>query len=137
MFSRSSQLPIDLTMLTPTEIRTSWPDYVKNWKEQMKKHTVHPYNIQMTTIHKRYSKEQHKKIISNYFRTRWQSVDLELFRAWRSWKSQQLLWKTDAVYINIQWCIRWDLNMIQKEKMTILHRNMKMHCGELFENSIW
>ena len=37
MFSRSSQLPIDLTMLTPTEIRTSWPDYVKNWKEQMKK----------------------------------------------------------------------------------------------------
>ena len=62
-------------MPTATETSKSRSDYVQNWKEQMKE----AYRLALQHSDDRKAKDV-SKIMSNYFKTRWLSVNSESVR---------------------------------------------------------
>ena len=53
-------------MPIPTEISNSWSDYARNWEEQINE----ACRLALQLSDDRKAKEQRKKVVSYYFRTR-------------------------------------------------------------------
>lgn len=107
----SPRLPIYLIRTTARETLTSQSDYVKNWKDKIKE----TYHLAL-----QHSNDRKAKVVTKNNTKRPCLAKFEAYQGMEEVESSATTWNKKCMFlfkvlVKIQWCIKWDLDMIHKE----------------------